>query len=65
MIYVCDVQAETSEDLFEWKNALESALTQAPCTGNVMGQNVMGQNGVIRNDQPEAADTKVERRMFI
>ncbi|CAN1340921.1 Rho GTPase-activating protein REN1 [Linum perenne] len=55
------LKAETSEDLFEWRNALEIALAQAPSTHNVLGQNVMGQNGVIRNDQPEVADTKVEK----
>ncbi|CAN1340914.1 Rho GTPase-activating protein REN1 [Linum perenne] len=49
------LKAETSEDLFEWRNALEIALAQAPSTHNVLGQNVMGQNGVIRNDQPEVA----------
>ncbi|CAI0447989.1 unnamed protein product [Linum tenue] len=47
------LKAETSEDLYEWKTALESALSQAPCSTTMMPQ-----NGVIRNDQPEAPDTK-------
>ncbi|CAI0467797.1 unnamed protein product [Linum tenue] len=42
------LKAETSEDLYEWKVALESALSQAPCSATMMSQ-----NGVIKNDQPE------------
>jgi hypothetical protein len=43
------MQAETSEDLFEWKTALEEALAQAPNAALVMGH-----NGIFRND---TADT--------
>lgn len=43
------LKAETSEDLYEWKTALEHALQQAPSAALVMGQ-----NGIFRND---AADT--------
>uniref|UniRef100_A0A0E0QC73 Rho-GAP domain-containing protein n=1 Tax=Oryza rufipogon TaxID=4529 RepID=A0A0E0QC73_ORYRU len=39
------IQAETSEDLFEWKTALEEALAQAPNAALVMGH-----NGIFRND---------------
>jgi hypothetical protein len=45
----CLIQAETSEDLFEWKTALEEALAQAPNAALVMGH-----NGIFRND---TADT--------
>ncbi|XP_073104976.1 rho GTPase-activating protein 7 isoform X3 [Elaeis guineensis] len=43
------LKAETSEDLFEWKTALEHALAQAPNAALVMGH-----NGIFRND---SADT--------
>ncbi|ONL98204.1 Rho GTPase activator [Zea mays] len=43
------LKAETSEDLFEWKTALEEALAQAPNAALVMGH-----NGIFRND---TADT--------
>uniref|UniRef100_A0A6N2MJG0 Rho-GAP domain-containing protein n=1 Tax=Salix viminalis TaxID=40686 RepID=A0A6N2MJG0_SALVM len=33
------LKAETSEDLYEWKTALENALAQAPSASLVMGQN--------------------------
>ncbi|KAL4590618.1 hypothetical protein LXL04_003555 [Taraxacum kok-saghyz] len=39
------LKAETSEDLFEWKTALEHALAQAPSAALVMGH-----NGIFRND---------------
>ncbi|CAL5061235.1 unnamed protein product [Urochloa decumbens] len=39
------LKAETSEDLFEWKTALEEALAQAPNATLVMGH-----NGIFRND---------------
>lgn len=38
-------QAETSEDLYEWKTALEHALVQAPSAALVMGH-----NGIFRSD---------------
>ncbi|TVU47004.1 hypothetical protein EJB05_06580 [Eragrostis curvula] len=43
------LKAETSEDLFGWKTALEEALAQAPNAALVMGH-----NGIFRND---TADT--------
>lgn len=52
------LQAETSEDLTEWKEALEEALANAPSA------NVMGQNGVLKNDQSDAADAPTEHCKF-
>ena len=48
----CFIQAETSEDLFEWKAALEEALAQAPNAALVMGH-----NGIFRNDTCDAYET--------
>ncbi|XP_068641045.1 uncharacterized protein [Aristolochia californica] len=45
------LKAETSEDLYEWKTALENALAQAP---NAML--VMGQTGILRNDVADAVE---------
>ncbi|CAH9105170.1 unnamed protein product [Cuscuta epithymum] len=45
------LKAETSEDLFEWKAALEEALANAPNAALVMGQ-----NGIFRNDQGNVLD---------
>ncbi|XP_031284096.1 rho GTPase-activating protein 7 isoform X1 [Pistacia vera] len=39
------LKAETAEDLYEWKTALEHALAQAPSAALVMGH-----NGIFRND---------------
>ncbi|KAF3794691.1 Rho GTPase-activating protein 7 [Nymphaea thermarum] len=39
------LKAESSEDLFEWKAALEHALAEAPDASLVMGH-----NGIFRND---------------
>ncbi|KAK4492342.1 hypothetical protein RD792_003146 [Penstemon davidsonii] len=39
------LKAETSEDLYEWKTALENALAQAPSAALVMGH-----NGIFRSD---------------
>ncbi|KAF7120392.1 hypothetical protein RHSIM_Rhsim13G0209000 [Rhododendron simsii] len=39
------LKAETSEDLYEWKTALEHALAQAPSAALVMGH-----NGIFRSD---------------
>lgn len=54
------LQAETLEDLYEWKAALENALSQAPSAAVVMGQ-----NGVLKNDQAEAADGSAEQCMLL
>ncbi|KAI8573294.1 hypothetical protein RHMOL_Rhmol01G0267100 [Rhododendron molle] len=45
------LKAETSEDLYEWKTALEHALEEAPSAALVMGH-----NGIFRND----ADDTIE-----
>ncbi|XP_010536122.1 PREDICTED: rho GTPase-activating protein 7-like [Tarenaya hassleriana] len=45
------LKAETSEDLYEWKTALEQALTQAPNAALVMGQ-----NGIFRAETNEALE---------
>ncbi|XP_049349685.1 rho GTPase-activating protein REN1 isoform X1 [Solanum verrucosum] len=50
------LKAETSEDLLEWKTALEEALANAPSAALVMGQ-----NGIFRNDQANADDVSLEQ----
>ncbi|GJT65570.1 pleckstrin homology domain-containing protein [Tanacetum coccineum] len=45
------LKAETSEDLYEWKTALENALAQAPNAALVMGQ-----NGIFRNDTADSTE---------
>uniref|UniRef100_A0A7N0UVS5 Rho GTPase-activating protein REN1-like n=1 Tax=Kalanchoe fedtschenkoi TaxID=63787 RepID=A0A7N0UVS5_KALFE len=44
------LKAETLEELHEWKEALESALAQAPSASLVMGQ-----NGILNKEQTDAA----------
>ncbi|KAK4380344.1 hypothetical protein RND71_002206 [Anisodus tanguticus] len=43
------LKAETSEDLYEWKTALEHALAQAPSAALVMGN-----DGIFRNDASDS-----------
>ncbi|KAF8403647.1 hypothetical protein HHK36_011751 [Tetracentron sinense] len=45
------LKAESSEDLFEWKTALEHALAQAPSASLVMGH-----NGIFRNDTTDTIE---------
>ncbi|GAB2277091.1 Rho GTPase-activating protein 7 [Dionaea muscipula] len=45
------LKAETAEDLYEWKTALEQALAQAPSAALVMGH-----NGLFRNDTHDAIE---------
>nr|DAD29314.1 TPA_asm: hypothetical protein HUJ06_030782 [Nelumbo nucifera] len=45
------LKAESSEDLFEWKAALEQALEQAPSAALVMGQ-----NGIFRSDTTDTIE---------
>jgi hypothetical protein len=52
-------QAETSEDLYGWKTALENALAQAPSTSLVMGQ-----NGIFQDDQADGADGSLEQCQY-
>lgn len=49
--YFSNFQAETSEDLYEWKTALEHALAQAPSAAIVMGH-----NGIFRNDTNDSME---------
>ncbi|CAL5436985.1 unnamed protein product [Camellia sinensis] len=49
-------KAETLEDLYEWKAALEEALALAPSATLVMGQ-----NGIFRNDQADTFDGYVDQ----
>ncbi|KAM7502418.1 hypothetical protein LguiB_001322 [Lonicera macranthoides] len=44
------LKAETSEDLYDWKTALEHALAQAPSAALVMG------HGIFRNDTNDTID---------
>ncbi|KAF6171510.1 hypothetical protein GIB67_018034 [Kingdonia uniflora] len=50
------LKAETSEDLNDWKTALEKALTQAPSAALLMGQ-----NGIFRNDPADIVDGPTEQ----
>lgn len=50
------LQAETTEDLFEWKTALEHALAQAPNAALVMGH-----NGIFRNDTSDTFEGSVQQ----
>lgn len=45
------LKAESSEDLYEWKTALEQALAQAPSAALLMGH-----NGIFRNDANDTID---------
>lgn len=49
--FALNFQAETLEDLYEWKIALEQALAQAPSAALVMGH-----NGIFRNDANDTID---------
>ncbi|KAI3751796.1 hypothetical protein L2E82_22887 [Cichorium intybus] len=50
------LKAETSEDLFEWKDALEAALSNAPSLGIEQGQ-----NGVSKNEKGDTTDGSQEQ----
>ncbi|XP_064981838.1 rho GTPase-activating protein 7-like [Musa acuminata AAA Group] len=49
------LKAESLEDLFEWKTALEHALAQAPNAALVMGH-----NGIFRNDNADTFEGSFE-----
>ena len=53
-------QAETSEDLYEWKTALENALAQSPSTSLVMGQ-----NGIFQHDQADGSLEQCQYSSFL
>lgn len=44
------LQAETSEDLYEWKAAFENALSQAPSS------QALGKNGILGNEKANAVN---------
>ena len=50
------LQAETLEDLYEWKAALENALAQAPSSANA--------NGILKNDKMEPNNGSSETCML-
>ncbi|URD89597.1 pleckstrin domain-containing [Musa troglodytarum] len=50
------LQAETSEDLYEWKAALENALAQAPSAVLAMGQ-----NGIFNNDVTDSVEASNDK----
>lgn len=54
------MQAETSEDLYEWKAALEQALAQAPNAALVMGH-----NGIFRNDNTDSYEGPIPQCMSL
>ncbi|CAL5085206.1 unnamed protein product [Urochloa decumbens] len=54
------LKAETSEDLFEWKTALEEALAQAPNAALVMGH-----NGIFRREKRPIKSLVVGRPILL
>ncbi|KAK7352983.1 hypothetical protein VNO80_18415 [Phaseolus coccineus] len=50
------LKAETMEDLYEWKTALENALALAPSATNGTEQ-----NGISRNDQNDSIDISLDQ----
>ncbi|CAL9079412.1 unnamed protein product [Musa textilis] len=50
------LKAETSEDLYEWKTALENALAQAPSAVLAMGQ-----NGIFNNDVTDSVEASNDK----
>lgn len=54
------MQAETMEDLHEWKAALEEALSNAPNAALVTGQ-----NGMFKNEQSNTADASSDQCIFL
>lgn len=60
MFYFWVNQAETSDDLYEWKTALEHALAQAPSAALVMGH-----NGIFRNDTNDAIEGSFHHCLFL
>lgn len=53
------IQAETFEDLYEWKTALEQALAHAPNAALIMGQ-----NGIFRAETNEAIEGSFHQFLF-
>lgn len=53
-------QAETSEDLYEWKAALENAVAQAPSAALALGQ-----NGIFHNEITESIEASHDQCMLL
>lgn len=53
---VLTLKAETTEDLYEWKTALENVLAHAPSATNVMGQ-----SGIFRSYQADSLDIYLDQ----
>ncbi|CAK8537625.1 unnamed protein product [Lathyrus sativus] len=53
---VFTLKAETTEDLYEWKTALENVLAHAPSATNVTGQ-----SGIFRSGQAESLDIYLDQ----
>ncbi|MCI16212.1 rho GTPase-activating protein 25-like, partial [Trifolium medium] len=51
--------AETTEDLYEWKTALENVMAHAPSATNVMGQ-----SGIFRSDQADSLGIYLDQCML-
>lgn len=51
MLIIWLTQAETLDDLYEWKAALEKSLAQAPNAALVIGQ-----NGIFRTEANNTID---------
>jgi hypothetical protein len=53
MVLFSSKQAETTEELNEWRSALESALAQAPSVANTVGQNpIFSTDGTEPSEAP-------------
>ncbi|CAL5189490.1 unnamed protein product [Lathyrus oleraceus] len=53
---VFTLKAETTEDLYEWKTALENVLAHAPSATNVTGQ-----SGILRSGQADSLDIYLDQ----
>lgn len=54
------LQADTTEDLYEWKTALENALAQAPSASTVTVQ-----NGIFKIEQADSIDNSSDQGMLL
>ncbi|KAL8231975.1 hypothetical protein R6Q57_001753 [Mikania cordata] len=63
------LKAETSEDLFEWKDALEAALSDAPTAGNMISKDEKGDTAdgsqEQSKDQTQAKSTVLGRPILL
>lgn len=56
MVWFFSKQAETTEELNEWRSALESALAQAPSVASTAGQ-----NPIFNTDATESSEASTEQ----